>query len=202
MSRLQPQAPITAIVYGDGARVAPAIDGIITHLSAQGFRLAGLRQRDVERTGRSRCDMLMEDLATGETMAISQDRGEGARGCRLDVEALLNAVALTSSALAAEPDLMIANKFGKTECEGGGCRTLIAEALECGVPVLVAVPRGNLESWRGFVGDLAVEFALDELPIEGAHLCRSLGLVGTTNDSVAPFARDVLGLNEYLSRID
>ncbi len=189
MSRLQPHAPITAIVYGDGARIAPAIDRIITHLSAQSFRLAGLVRRDVERAGRSRCDMQLEDLATGETTAISQDRGEGARGCRLDVESLLKAVARTDSALAAEPDLMIVNKFGKTEREGGGCRSLIVEAIECGVPVLVAVPRNNLESWRGFVGDLAAEFTLDEMPIEGAQLCRILGLVGTVNDAVAPVAR-------------
>ncbi|MGD9802894.1 MAG: DUF2478 domain-containing protein [Hyphomicrobiaceae bacterium] len=202
MSRLQPHAPITAIVYGDGARIAATIDRITTHLFAQGFRLAGLVQRDVERVGRSRCDMLLEDLATGETIAISQDRGEGARGCRLDVESLLKAVARTHSALVTEPDLMIVNKFGKTECEGGGCRSLIADAIECGVPVLVAVPQDNLKSWRSFAGDLAVEFALDETPSEGAHLCRNLGLVGTVNEPVTPIMRDVSSLNECLSRVE
>jgi len=202
MSRLQPHAPITAIVYGDGARIAATIDRITTHLFTQGFRLAGLVQRDVKRVGRSRCDMLLEDLATGETIPISQDRGEGARGCRLDVESLLKAVARTYSALAAEPDLMIVNKFGKTECEGGGCRSLIADAIECGVPILVAVPQDNLKSWRSFAGDLAVEFALDEMPSEGAHLCRSLGLVGTVNEPVTPIMRDVSSLNECLSRVE
>jgi nucleoside-triphosphatase THEP1 len=176
MSRLQPPAPIVAIVYGDGARIAPTIDSIIDHLTSEGCRLAGLVQRDRIRAGRSRCDMLMEDLTTGERMAVSQDRGEGARGCRLDVEALINAAARVRNALATQPDLLIVNKFGKTECEGGGCRSLIVEAVECGVPVVVAVPRANIESWRHFADDLAIEHNLDDLPTDDARLCGSLGL--------------------------
>lgn len=176
MSRLKPPALISAIVYDDGLRITPVIDRIASSLSAEGLRLAGLIQRDVARPGRSRCDMLLEDLATGEIVAISQDRGEGARGCRLDVEALMSAVARTSGALTRGPDLLIVNKFGKTECEGGGCRGLIVEAVERELPVLVAVPVGNLESWRLFAGEFAAEYRFDDLPAEAADLCRCLGL--------------------------
>jgi len=176
MSALRATTPITAIVYGDGARIAPVIDAIIDELTAGECRLAGLVQRDRVRAGRSRCDMLMEDLTTGETMAISQDRGEGARGCRLDVEALLNASERVLKALATSPDLLIVNKFGKTECEGGGCRSLIVEAVELGIPVLVAVPYANLDAWRGFTGDIAAEYLLDGLPASVPDLCRHLGL--------------------------
>ena len=188
MSRLHPPTLITAIIYGDGLRITPVIDRIATHLATEGFRLAGLIQREVERAGRSRCDMLLEELSTGETMAISQDRGEGARGCRLDVEALLTAVARTRSALASKPDLLVVNKFGKTECDGGGCRSLIIEAIEHNVPVLVAVPWGNLESWRRFVGDLAAEHRLDDMPQDCANLCRYLGLV-CRDDTASPFSK-------------
>lgn len=194
MSRLQPRTPIIAIVYGDGARIAPILDRVAIHLVAEGCRLAGLVQRDINRVGRSRCDMILEDLATGETVAISQDRGEGARGCRLDVEALLNAVVRTRSALATEPDLVIVNKFGKTECEGGGCRSLIVEAIEHNVPVLVAVPRGNLESWHRFAGDLATEYSLDDMPIEGARLCHHLGLLERALYLAAPTRSNVSAL--------
>lgn len=177
MSRLQTPAPIIAVVYGDGYRVTPIIDRIATYLVGQGFHLAGLIQRDVAREGRSRCDMLLENLATGGTLAISQDRGEGARGCRLDVEALLDAVASVRSTLASAPDLLIVNKFGKTECEGGGCRSLIAEAIDLNVPILVAVPLANLDSWWRFAGDLAIEYTLDVMAIDAADVCRRLGLV-------------------------
>lgn len=178
MPAINPSAPIVAIVYGDGARVGPVLDGIIDHLASAGRRLAGLIQRERIRAGRSRCDMLMQDLTTGETVAISQDRGESARGCRLDVDALLNAATRVRDALAGEPDLLIVNKFGKTECEGGGCRSLIVDAVEIGVPVLVAVPYGNLDSWRNFAGELAVEHLLDDLPPDAAAACRQLGVTG------------------------
>ena len=191
MSRLQPPTPIIAIVYGDGARIAPTLDRVATHLAAAGCRLAGLVQREIERVGRSRCDVVLEDLATGEIVAISQDRGEGARGCRLDVEALLNAVVRTRSALAMEPDVVIVNKFGKTECEGGGCRSLIVDAVDHNVPVLVAVPRGNLESWHRFAGNLATEYSLDDMPIEGARLCHQLGLVQRASHLVVPTKSEI-----------
>jgi nucleoside-triphosphatase THEP1 len=191
MSRLQATTPIIAIVYGDGASIAPTLDRIATHLAGEGCRLAGLVQRDIERVGRSRCDMILEDLATGETVAISQDRGEGARGCRLDADALLNAVVRTRNALATQPDIVIVNKFGKTECEGGGCRSLITESVEYNVPVLVAVPWSNLESWRRFAGDLATEFSLDDMSIEGALLCHHLGLVQRTPNLAASARSDV-----------
>jgi nucleoside-triphosphatase THEP1 len=190
MTRLQSPAPIIAIVYGDGARIAPILDRLATHLAAEGCRLAGLLQRDIQRVGRSRCDMILEDLATGEAVAISQDRGEGARGCRLDVDALLNAVVRTRNALETQPDLVIVNKFGKTECEGGGCRSLIAEAVEHNVPVVVAVPWANLESWRCFAGDLATEYSLDDMPMESAYLCRKLGLLQRAPPPAAPAMPD------------
>jgi len=190
MTRLQPPTPIIAIVYGDGARIAPMLERVVTHLAAEGCRLAGLLQRDIQRVGRSRCDMILEDLATGEIVAISQDRGDGARGCRLDVGALLNAAARTRNSLASKPDIVIVNKFGKTECEGGGCGSLIAEAVEHNVPVLVAVPWSNLESWRCFSGDLATEVNLDDMSLESAQLCSRLGLIQRATPHSAPAMPD------------
>ncbi len=186
MSKTNLSIPITAIIYGDGAHVAPTLDRIARHLADKDYRLAGLLQRDAERAGRSRCDMLMENLTSGEIITISQDRGEGARGCRLDVEALLMAVARVRATLMTAPDLLIVNKFGKTECEGGGCRSLLVEAIDLNVPVLVAVPVGNLDGWRRFAGEYAVEYAFAHLPHDAADLCRYLALAGSLRDPSSP----------------
>lgn len=173
---LRTSTPIVAIIYEDGRHVAPVMAGIATHLRRQGCSLAGLLQYDVARPGKSRCDMVLEDLASGRRVAISDDRGSGARGCRLDVDALLAAMGRARAALESRPDLLLVNKFGKTECEGGGLRPLIVSAMEREVPTLVAVPSGNLAGWRAFAGDLAAEHRLSELPDDPAALVQRLGL--------------------------
>jgi len=64
------------------------------------------------------------------------------------------------------PDLLVFNKFGKAECEGGGLLDLIAGAMERRVAVVIGVPQGNLAAWRSFAGDLAVELSADVVEIE------------------------------------
>jgi hypothetical protein len=65
------------------------------------------------------------------------------------------------ASLEEKPDLVILNKFGKTEAEGGGFRPLIADAIEAGLPMLIGVPWRNIESWRLFAGPLSREFHLE-----------------------------------------
>ncbi|UDL92708.1 DUF2478 domain-containing protein [Mesorhizobium sp. PAMC28654] len=61
------------------------------------------------------------------------------------------------------PDLLVLCKFGKTEVEGGGFRSLIASALELSVPVLIGVPLINLLPFREFSAGLAREMDLSEI---------------------------------------
>jgi nucleoside-triphosphatase THEP1 len=177
MSRLTAPAPIVAIIYSEGREVDPVIAGVADELRARGVRCAGFAQREVPRPGRSRCDMALEDLATGEILGISQDRGPEARGCRLDVGELLRAMERARGHLAGSPDLLVLNKFGKTEAEGGGFRSLIAEAVELEIPVLLAVSWRNIDGWRSFAADLAIEHRLEDLPRENAERCVRLGLL-------------------------
>ena len=157
-----PERPITALVYTDSAAADAALRAIAVDLMEQGCRLAGLVQINTPRPGRSRCDMVLENLATGEPLAISQDRGPEARGCALDLGQLLGGMEKVRASLAEQPDAVILNKFGKAEAEGGGFRPLIAEAIEAGLPLLIGVPWRNIESWRHFAGPLAHEISLGE----------------------------------------
>lgn len=151
---------ITALVYADNAVADHALRRVVRQFEDAGLRLAGVVQRDTPRAGRTSCDMTLEELSTGVAIAISQDRGPLARGCRLDLSEMARAIQLASAALQAAPDLLVLNKFGKTEVEGGGFRPLIAEAVRYGVPVLIAVPYRNIEPWRAFAGELAREVHL------------------------------------------
>ena len=85
----------------------------------RGRRVAGIIQSDRQRPGRRKCDMILENLATGETICISVDRGDEARGCRLDHAALAPATLWVERALTLNPEVLVLNKFGKEEALGG-----------------------------------------------------------------------------------
>lgn len=182
MARLETQSLITAIVCSEGRDAAPAMLRIVRHLASQGVRCTGFIQRDVLRPDQCRCDMLLEDLSTGEAIEISEHRGREARGCRLDVDAFLRATMATKTALQTDPDLLVVNKFGKTEAEGGGFRPIIAEAVERGIPLLIAVPWRNIEAWRVYSGDLCREVHLED--IEQAHGLADLEGFGLSTHTV------------------
>ena len=168
-------APITALVYSDSALVDQLLRDVALHLAEEGWSLAGLVQRNTPRPGRSRCDMILEDLSSGEFVGISQDRGPLARGCALDVGQLLTAMQMVRQSLDVRPDLVILNKFGKSESEGEGFRPLLAELLVAEIPVLIAVPWRNIENWRQFAGQYAREIMVENCSADAATFCNRIG---------------------------
>ena len=142
-------------------------------LAGEGWPLGGAVQvnRDHAVPGR-KCHMDLHILGTDQVVCISQDLGAGSRGCRLDAAGLETAVGLAEAALLAgpRPRLVILNKFGKREVDGGGFRPLIGRALEMGVPVLTAVGTGNLEGFEGFAEGLAERVGATEA--EALAWCR------------------------------
>lgn len=149
---------IAAIVYSDGLYPDRVIARAIEPLCAAGLPLAGTLQVEAVAAGRHPCDMILEELASGEVHAIAEHRGREARGCRLDVGLLTEiGEAVLQSLRDDQPRLLVVNKFGKIEADGGGLRQAVAEAVDLAIPVLVGVPARNLDRWRAFVGPLAVE---------------------------------------------
>ena len=118
------------------------------------LRLCGTVQTNTDRADRRKCDMDLRVLSSGKVLRISEDRGALARGCALDISVLTQAVAATEAALAGA-DLLIVNKFGKTESEGGGFTPVIGEAICLGLPVLVGVNDLNLPVFEMFAGGFA-----------------------------------------------
>lgn len=173
---------IAAIVYADGVYPDRVIARAIAPLRAAGLPLAGALQVEPVAAGRHPCDMLLENLASGEVHAIAEHRGREARGCRLDVGQLMEIGEEVLHSLHDEsPRLLVVNKFGKIEADGGGLRQAVAEAVDLGIPVLVGVPARNLDRWRAFAGPLAME-----LPATVGAIADWLalhGLLGATADA-------------------
>ncbi len=156
--------PLLAITYatGEGAMMGRVVEAAET----AGLHLAGMLQKDERRPDRRRCDMTLIDLSTGREIALSQDRGRDARGCRLDHAALEDAAGRVATRLECEPrpDLLILSKFGKREIEGHGFRQAIERAVDLGIPVVVGVTADHVDGFRAFGGGLEeVAEGVDEI---------------------------------------
>lgn len=149
------------VVYEDGLKVDNLLARCAADLAALGCRLGGVVQSNLHRRGRRKCDMYLKDLMSGEEILISSDRGNEARGCRLDPAAFVRIGAWVDCALVKNVDLLVLNKFGKEEAHGRGLRPLIADALIAEIPVLIAVSRRNLADFLAFAGGSSTQLPSD-----------------------------------------
>ena len=152
---------IGAVVYDDGLFGDALIAQCAADLVASGYRLGGVVQSNAHRRGRRRCDMYLKDLLGGDEIKISLDRGNEARGCRLDPDAFARIDAWIERAVLERVDLLIVNKFGREEAHGRGLRSVIAEALIVEIPLVIGVSRRNLYDFLTFVGDSATRLRPD-----------------------------------------
>ena len=148
---------ILAVVYSDGLAADRLLADIAYRLRDDGVVVAGLVQLNTFVRDRAKCDMAVEELYSRTIYQLSEDRGPAAKGCRLDHTRLNEAAGLFSAALKHRPELVVLNKFGKVEAEGGGLRDALGHAVALELPLIVGVPYRNLDQWRIFAGGLADE---------------------------------------------
>lgn len=132
------------------------LEGAARALQADGLSVAGFLQRESAGDGECCNRIDLEDIASGERHIISQALGSGARGCRLDPQALAGVAGPLLASLDRQPDLLILNRFGKGESEGQGLRAVIEEACARGIPLLTVVRENYVEAWQAFAGELGV----------------------------------------------
>ncbi|MFM2280175.1 MAG: hypothetical protein RLZZ444_2406 [Pseudomonadota bacterium] len=130
-------------------------------LMADGRRIVGYLQREGASEGECCGEIALKDIVTGELVTISQALGSGARGCRLDPQALAGVAGSLLARLDDATDLMILNRFGKGESEGQGFRAAIEEACIRGIPVLTVVRDEYVSAWEQFSGELGSLLAPD-----------------------------------------
>lgn len=153
---------LAAIPYARGFPIDRFMADLAARLRGQGLRLAGVVQHN-EGDCDGACEaMALEDLASGTRFPISENRGAGSSGCRLDSGGLAAAGGALGEALTGPVDLVIVNKFGRQELLGQGLRQEIVAALLAGLPLLIAVRTDFMPAWRDFAGDDWLE-----LPAEG-----------------------------------
>jgi hypothetical protein len=158
---------IAAIVYGPGDDVDALLAEFVTRVKRRGIAVAGLVQVD---TGDDACvvgDMSLRDVATDCLISICQDLGPNATSCRLDPQGLAQAAGLLREALERDPALVVLNKFGKAEIEGGGLVDEIGICVTRDIPLAIGIPRRFLAAWDIFADGLDVQLPATIEALEG-----------------------------------
>jgi hypothetical protein len=143
---------LAAVIYRPEDDIDSMLASFAIELQNQGRRVGGVVQNN--RKGICGPVKLMEvmDLGTGRIIPICQNLGPGAVSCRLDTGGLADAALAVRHAITQRVELVVINKFGKTEAEGRGLRGELAMALEAGLPVLTGVAWRFYNAWRDFTG--------------------------------------------------
>lgn len=145
------------IMMDDPGVLDTTLAHIADELLRQEMHVSGVVQINTEREKNHKCDMDVKVLPDGPTICISQSLGAGSTGCRLNPEALEQAVVLVSEEIKEGSDILLINKFGKHEAEGRGFRELIGKALLQDIPVLVGLNGLNKSAFQEFAENLETE---------------------------------------------
>ncbi|MFC0239231.1 DUF2478 domain-containing protein [Rhodopseudomonas telluris] len=152
---------ILALVYSDGAAACRTISELGYRLRDTGVAVAGIVAYHATSEGTPRCDMEIEELTSRIILQLADDQTPQPTDCRVDPAAMQDAAALISAAFQKCPELLIVNKFGRLEADGGGLADVITEAVDLGIPVMVGVPERHVARWREFTNGLAEEAMID-----------------------------------------
>ncbi len=147
----EPVSRLAAIVFDRDEAPDEALVGFVDTAISRGARVAGLVQ---ERADDDLHDVRVRDLMSGEILPIMQDLGAGSAGCSVDPAAIAEAARLLDRALATSPDLLVVNRFGRLESEGGGMVNEIGRAFAEGVAMIVCVPSRYRDAWNVFAAGL------------------------------------------------
>jgi hypothetical protein len=149
---------IAAVIYQTGFAIDDFLNEVAGRLRADAVRLGGAVQENLRSAADEPCAaMVLTELRSQQRFRISQELGPQAQSCRLDAAGLAEIGALLDRSIDRDIDLMLLNRFGTAEAEGGGLRSIFARAMETGIPVLTAVRPPYSEAWADFHGGLAVD---------------------------------------------
>lgn len=152
--------PIAAIVHGGRGTVDVLLADFAFSLAASGVRVHGLVQ---QAQGPGKAETMLVDVRTSERYPLFQNLGSASSACSLDSGSIATASAVLRQALAARPDLVVVNRFGGLEANGGGFAAEMLALMADGIPLITVVADEYQLDWRFFTGRAGVELpARDE----------------------------------------
>jgi nucleoside-triphosphatase THEP1 len=152
---------LAAVVYQSGFKIDDFLTRLANQLRADQVKVAGVLQENARDVAGFCSAMTLVDLTSRSRFRISQDLGSQAQGCRLDARGIAEIGPLLERTLNQDVELIILNRFGKAEAEGGGLRSAFVRAMEAGIPTVTALRAPYAEAWSQFHGRLAIDLAAD-----------------------------------------
>lgn len=175
-------AKIGVLPYDTDVAVDAILAETVNRIRVRGISVGGLLQRTGEPHSNGRLSIWLDDVGTGETIRLDQPRGPGAKDCIVDPDALAHAACLLRRAVELGHPLIVVNRFGYAESEGGGMRAEIADAICCDAVVLIAVRVSRLDGLERFLGGAATVLPPSAVAIadwaERAVSARRQGIAG------------------------
>lgn len=151
--------PFAAVASDGVADVDGLLAAVVADQRAAGRRVHGLLMRhDGPPAGGTACAerMWLVDVALGTEYLVSQPMGRLSKACRADPQGFARATEVLRRALAEAPEIVVVNRFGRLEAEGGGLSAELLALMAEGVPLLTAVAPPYREAWLNFSGGAAL----------------------------------------------
>jgi Protein of unknown function (DUF2478) len=126
-------------------------DGDVVRLAPRDFAPRDFVPRDFASQDFASQDLAPRDFASRAEAHVT--------GCRLDPDRLAGLATRLAAAIEAGADLVIINRFGRSEAAGKGLIELIPQALDADIPVLIAVPEQRFAAWIRFSEGMNVRLA-------------------------------------------
>lgn len=153
---LEPAAPAAAILDDGSVDVDALLASVACAQRRDGRRVRGVVMTHPDGQGGCAGAMVLVDVDTLQEYLVSQPMGSGSTSCRADPQGFARASRVLRDALGQSPDLVVSNRFGGLEAEGGGFAAELLELMARGVPLLTVVAARHRAAWERFSGGAAV----------------------------------------------
>ena len=145
-------ARVGVLLYDTSVEIDSILTSAVEQLRARGITVGGLLQRFGEQLPNGKYRMWVDDIATGQSIRLDKPRGAGACACIMDPNALAQVACMLRQVTETQPDLIIVNRFGHAEADGGGMRPEIADAVCSGAAVLLSARFIYQDALENFLG--------------------------------------------------
>jgi len=152
--------PIAGVVYERGAPIRDVMKAFVHDLKSTGVNVHGILQEvpkelDPATAG---CGVDAIDVKTGEHVALVRPTQYELDNkiCSLDLSRLAEASMILRRALDEHADIVVVEKFGKHEKDGGGLSADLLAIMAEGIPTVISVPMDEQAAWETFSGGLGV----------------------------------------------